>query len=132
MDPDHPGNHRVSIHRPTCLGGYRWTHSEEFSVDVCTSLVESSTTFKNKDTDDKPHPYKNYREIYNNWTIMPNSSRYDSSFWKYFVAHHTDELAEHFGMMKPSAGSDDDKVLQEWRKLEREKVLETLKASFNL
>jgi len=132
MNPDHPGNHCVSIHRPECLVGYRFTTTQEFSLDVCTSSVESNATFRNEDTDDKPHPYKKYREIYKNWMIVPNSSRYDSSFWKYFVAHYTDELAEHFEMKKPPPGSDDDKVLQEWKKLEREVVLETLKASFNL
>ena len=63
---------------------------------------------------------------------MPDSSRYDSSYWKYFVAHYTDKLAAQFKMKKPRPRSDGDKVLGEWKKLERGKVLETLKASFNL
>lgn len=132
MVPDHPGDHRVSIHRPQCLGGFRWETTEVMMLDMCTSLVEGDCRFRNKDTNEQWRPYKNYREIYNDWTITPNSSRYDSSFWKYFVAHYADELADHFKIKKPTAGSSDDIILQEWKKLEREKVLETLKASFGL
>ena len=132
MDPKHPGDHRVSIHRPQCLGGYRWSHTQVMTLDVCTTLVESDNTFKNEDTDWKIHPYKQYRDIYKDWMIKPNASRYDASYWKYFVAHHTDELAEYFGVKKPPSGSDDDKILQGWKKLEWEKVLDELKASFNI
>ena len=128
MDPDHPGDHRASIHRPQCLGG----SGTKLSLELCTSAVEGDAMFMNKDTDNKPHPYKKYREIYKNWMIVPNASCYDSSFWKYFVAHYTDEIAAHFGMKKPHPGSYDDRLLGEWKKLEKEKVLETLKASFNL
>jgi len=132
MNPDHPGKHRVSIHCPECLAGYRSKGTNEMVLDLCTSKVESEGFFSNIDTHNKQCPYKKYRTIYKNWEIKPNSSRYDSSFWKYFVAIYIDELAEFFGMKKPRPGSDSDKILGEWKKLEREKVLETLKASFNL
>ena len=99
------------------------------ALEVCTMQVESDTTFQNNDTNNKPHPFKSYREIYPNWSILPNASRYDASYWKYFVAHYTDGLVKYFGIKKPPPGSDGDKILQEWKKLEWEKVVETLKDS---
>ena len=132
INPDHPGDHRVSIHRPQCLGGFRWSESEVIILDSCTDLMRGDGTFRNKNTNDKPHPYKNYRDIYKDWLIVPNSSRYDSSYWKYFVTHFTDEIFEYFGAKKPPTGSAGDKTLQEWKKLEWDKVKKDLKESFGL
>ena len=129
IDPDHPGDHRVSVHRPQCLGGFYWSHTEVMALEVCTTEVESDHTFQNSDTNNKPHPFKGYREIYPNWMIQPNASRYDSSYWKHFVAHYTDELVKYFEVKKPPTGSDGDKILQVWKKLEWDKVVETLKDS---
>ena len=127
--PDHPGDHRVSIHRPQCLGGNRWSDSQVIVLDSCTDLVISEYTIRNKDTNNKPYPCKKYRNIYKDWSILP---RYDSPYWKYFVAHFTDEIVEYFGTKKPPTGSDGDKTLQEWKKLEWDKVKKDLKESFGL
>ena len=132
INPNHPGDHRVSTHRPQCLGSYRWIASQVIILDSCTDLVISESTFQNNDTNDKPHPYKKYGDVYKDWSILPNSSRYDSSYWKYFVAHFTDEIVEYFGAKKPDPGSDGDKTLQEWKKLEWDKVKKELKESFGL
>ena len=133
INPDHPGDlHRVSIHRPECLGGFRWEDSEIIVLDVCTESVKGDNTFHTKETDGEFVPYNKYRDIYKDWLIVPNSSRYDSSYWKYFVAHFTDEIVEYFGTKKPPTGSDGDKILQEWKKLEWDKVKKDLKDSFGL
>ena len=91
INPDHPGDHRVSMHRPLCLANYRWSDSQVI-LDSCADLVISESTFRNEDTNNKHHPYKRYREIYKDWLIIPHGSRYDSSYWKYFIAQYVDEI----------------------------------------
>ena len=130
IDPDHPGDHRVSIHRPQCLGGCQWYNTETMALEVCTTLVVSGSSFSCNDTNNKWHPYQQYRDIYKDWIIFPNSSPYDASYWKYFVAHYTDDIANHFGSKVPSSGTTDYKTIQDWKKLEWDKVVQTLKSSF--
>ena len=132
INPDHPGDHHVALHRPQCLGGYRWEIPDNplMVLDVCTTSVQGNGMFRCKDTNQQFHPYKNYREIYPKWSIQPNSSRHDSSYWKRFVANYSQQIAHYFNSKVPSNESSDGKVLSEWKKLTRDEVLHTLKESF--
>ena len=131
MNPDHPGNHLVTSHRPTCLTANSVRlNLKHISLDVCTELVKSNLKFTNRDTKNKPHQYKKYREIYKDWEIAPNTSRYSSFYWKYFVAQYIDDITKHFGVSKPPPGSKEDKTLQEWKRLTWEAVEDNLKTSY--
>ena len=87
--PNHDCKHSVELHRPQCLGGYRWIATQEMMLDMCSSYVASNTTFENADTGWRPHPYKEYQTYYPNWIITPDNSRQASSFWKWFVANYS-------------------------------------------
>ena len=124
---DHEGacNHSVELHRSRCLGGYRWSSSGEMVLDLCSSGVASDATFKNADTDYKPHPYKGYQKYYPKWTITPDTSLQVSSYWKWFVARYSAKIAKHFDMQETE-------IPDTWKSLTWEEVKVNLKTSYNL
>ena len=123
-DNGHLNNHFVTLHRPECLGGYRWSSSKEMSIDLCTTHVASDVTFANPKTDNKPHPYKEYQKIYPQWNIIADRSIEASSFWKWVVANYTTEIATKFHMEETD-------IPVEWKKLTWEKVREDLQKAFH-
>ena len=102
--------HSVAMHRPECLGGYRWVSSGEMSLDICTSLVGSDGSFKNRDTNNEFREYKKYQELYPTWVIPDDKSIEASSYWKWLVAHYTKEVAKLFAMKEAE-------IFQEWKDL---------------
>ena len=123
--PNHDCKHSIELHRPQCLGGYRWSSSEKMAIDVCSSSVASDVNFENDDTDWKPHPYKEYQKYYPNWIITPDPSREASSYWKWFVANYSAQIAQEFNMKETE-------IPDTWKSLTWEEVKENLKTSYNL
>ena len=102
QDPNHEGEkHVIAIHRPSCLGGYRYISSQEMVVDFCPAKVAGANTFKNAETGETSHPYKDYQSIYPNWHIPADPTAKDSLYWKSFVAKYMVEIAETF-IAKPA------------------------------
>ena len=122
-DEKHPHKHFVAIHRPNCLGGYKWTDTRVMSIELCTTLVAFPITFKNPKTDNKPHLYNKYQQIYPRWNILADQTLEASSFWKWVVANYTTEIADKFNMEKAN-------LPQEWEKLSWEEVKEDLQKAF--
>ena len=102
--------HSVAMHRPRCLGGYRWTASGEMCLDICTALVGSDRVFRNHDTNNQDHPYKKYRDVYPQWIILDDKSAEISSYWKWLVGHYTSEVAQLFNMKEAE-------IPLEWKEL---------------
>ena len=123
-DEKHSCKHFVTLHRPKCLGGYRWASSKKMSIDLCTTAVASDVTFKNSKTDNKPHPYKEYETIYPQWNILADQSLEASLFWKWVVANYTTEIATKFDMEETD-------IPQEWKTLRWETVKEDLQKAFH-
>ena len=123
--PKHDCKHSVELHRSKCLGGYRWFSSGEMVLDLCSSAVASDTKFRNADTDGKYHPFKDYQKYYPNWIITPDTSRQVSSYWKWFVARYSTQIATHFDMKETE-------IPDTWTSLTWEEVKVDLKAAFNL
>ena len=117
--PNHDCKHSVELHR------YTRVSTGEMVVDVCSSGVASDANFQNSDTDWKPHPYKEYQKYYPNWTITPDSSRQASSYWKWFVAKYSAQIAQHFNAKETE-------IPDGWTSLTWEEVKEDLKTSYNL
>ena len=88
--------HMVSLHRPECLGGYRWTLNRQMVVDICTKLVGSEKTFTNSDATD--HPFRAYDKIYPKCHIPEDKSFKASRYWKWVVGRYTSEIADAFNM----------------------------------
>ena len=102
--------HSVVMHRPKCLCGYRNFLTKQMSLTVCTFSVGSDGQFRNRVTEQKPHPYKKYSALYPNWAIPADMSFEASSYWKWLVAHYTREILELFHMKETE-------IPQEWKEL---------------
>ena len=122
----HTVKHSVQQHRPDCLGGYQWSHTNEMTLDLCSSTVGSDLKFKNKDTDGKYHPYKEYATLYPKWSIPVDMSFEASAYWKWFVGNYADQIAAHFGSSVPKD------FPQEWRELKWKDAEKELKEKYRV
>ncbi|XP_046900769.1 interferon-induced very large GTPase 1-like [Hypomesus transpacificus] len=120
-----PGHkeHFVTIHRPEGIGKYMWDKSKQLVTDICTSLVTSKVMFRCKDTKDEWHPYKNYRSIYPDWRIQPDSSVEDSDYWKYVFAKYNQQFADKYEA-KPAD------IPPGWKRITLEQAMESLKKTY--
>ena len=118
-DKGHTRDHSVTLHRPECLGGYKWNSNKKMVLDLCTTSVGSDVTFERPETDNKPHPYKEYKDIYPEWTILEDLSIEASSFWKWVVAKYATEIATKFGIKQA-------KIPSKWKHLRWQEVSEEL------
>ncbi len=102
---NHASNHSTRIHRPQGLAGYRYVATGILDVTICTTDVAGTGKFRNLDTSGEPHPYKDYRlvnDYYKSWTIPPDPSFEASTYWQWFMATFSKELAEHFEAKQPN------------------------------
>ena len=99
----HSNNHQVEQHRPQGLGGYHHHRSQKMVLKVCTSEVGTDHKFKNRHTEGKWIPYKEYHTLYPDWSIPVDMSADSSTYWKWFVAKYSKEIADHFKML-PNEG----------------------------
>jgi hypothetical protein len=100
----HPCSHSTRIHRPQALAGTRNIETRILVTKVCTAEVAGGGTFRNSDTSGIWHPYKDYRSIndyYKSWAIPPDPSFEASTYWQWFMATFSRELAEHFDAKQP-------------------------------
>ena len=112
-------------HRPQCLGGHWWHHGNKLVLDICTHSVATYATFRNSDTNEKPHPYKDYRSLYPDWHIPADRSFQASLFWKWFIGHYSAEIEKYFKYAKTD-------IPREWRALQWRHVEEWLKRNDQL
>ncbi|XP_077303249.1 up-regulator of cell proliferation-like [Lithobates pipiens] len=112
-------NHAASIHRPKGLRGYCFVKNEKLVIEICSTLVSSTT-----DTRMKDHPYKEYRTYYPDWTIQPNSSIESSDYWKFIFVKFNQEFAKVY-RAQPAELPDI------WKQITREQALQSLKKVFN-
>lgn len=93
---NHSNKHSVKYHRPQCLQGYHWRQSKTFVTEICSSLVNSKSTFRNPDTDEKDVPYKEYRSVgekYAAWDI--SCEEHFQIYWRWFTHNFKSQL-EHY------------------------------------
>lgn len=117
--------HRITQHRPQCLGGYRYTSTKRMALDLCPADVAGSATFHNAETNQKSYPYNKYQDIYPDWSITPDLVAKDSSYWKWFVGKFYEEIAETF-----SAKAGD--IPDGWKKMKWKEVKKELKELYKL
>ena len=129
LDPNHIDDdqkHKTAIHRPKCLGGYRWINTEELSTIFCPAHVATDdVTFKNAATNNESHPYKDYQSIYPDWSIPPDLTSEQSKYWMWFVGKYGEKLGERFDAKPP-------KVPPQWLEIEWKDVEEHLKQIYDL
>lgn len=123
-------NHSESVkhsvqHRPQCLGGYCFVSSQVMCLDICTLAVTTDDTFRNNDTNQKPHPFKKYTDYYPQWSIPADASLEASLYWKWLVGNYTEECVILFGYKEAE-------IPNEWKDIEWEEVEEWIKQEYRI
>ena len=124
----HEVSHSTRIHRPQGLNGYRYDNTKILFHNICTTDVASNRRFHNLATSGELHPYKNYQSVndyYASWVIPPDPSFEASTYWQWFMATFSKELAKHFEAKKPDIPS-------AWKKLKFSEVKEQLRREYNI
>ena len=125
---NHVGNHSTRIHRPQCVTGYRWIKTDKLMAETCTAYVASESKFRNNDTSWEFHPYKDYQSVndyYKSWSIPPDPSFETSTYWQWFVATFSVELAEHYKVKQPD-------IPEVWKRRTFREVREKLEQEYNM
>ncbi|KAI3377718.1 hypothetical protein L3Q82_008445 [Scortum barcoo] len=117
--------HHASVHRPQGLGTANYADSQKLAATLCTTDVTSECRFRNSETKNKCHPYKDYSKYYPDWHIPPDPSQEASDYWKYVLVQYNERFAEEFAA-KPAD------VLGAWRSIGKEEALKGLKDAFNI
>ena len=81
---NHSGNHAVSLHRPQCVGGYRYTETKQLVAVTCSEAIANKQTFHSNATNWKSVNYADYKVYYPSWYI-PSYSCGDPKYWKWVV-----------------------------------------------
>ncbi|XP_044144037.1 interferon-induced very large GTPase 1-like isoform X2 [Bufo gargarizans] len=118
-------HHFASVHRPKGLGTYRRLNTSILNHDICTTCVSGNGTFQNSDTNEIPHPYKQYKEVYPDWNIQPDPSIEASDYWKFVLKEFNEQFAREYDA-KPAD------YPKEWNSLTKNMAKESLKKTFNM
>ncbi|KAI3377051.1 hypothetical protein L3Q82_000048 [Scortum barcoo] len=117
--------HHASVHRPQGLGTANYADSQKLAATLCTTDVTSECRFRNSETKNKCHPYKDYSKYYPDWHIPPDPSQEASDYWKYVLVQYNERFAQIFEA-KPAD------VPGAWRRIGKEEALKGLKDAFNI
>ncbi len=121
---NHDSDHETPYHRPDGVKGYRpVSGSPKLTTETCPQNVAGNGTFKNSDTNEEYIPYKDYRQVndyYRSWKIHGDVSLEASSYWKWFMATYSSELAKDYDAEEPDIDSS-------WKSLTKEKEIEKLR-----
>ncbi|OCT64666.1 interferon-induced very large GTPase 1-like [Xenopus laevis] len=117
--------HFATIHRPQGLGTYRNSKTKILVHEICSTSVVSNAHFRNSDTKDKCHPYRDYCTYYPDWAIQPDPSIDASDYWKFILKEFNTEFAEVYEA-KPA------EIPDNWQEITEAQALESLKKTFNM
>lgn len=112
--------HRIAVHRPSCLKGFKDHITREMVTTICPAAVDGNSKFRNCYTDHQWHPYRDYQEIYPDWSIEPDPTCEDSLYWMSFVSRYNEKIAEEFDV-KPAL------VPAQWSQFQWEEIREKMK-----
>ncbi|XP_075784751.1 up-regulator of cell proliferation-like [Pelodiscus sinensis] len=121
---DH-GEHFATVHRPQGLAQCKNKRTGMLEFSLCTSDVVSKAVFTNSETEAKFHPYKDYRQVYPDWRIQPDSSIDTSDYWKFVFNNFNYKFARKYNA-KPA------NLPQTWKNITKEQALESLEEAFNI
>ncbi|KAE8578143.1 hypothetical protein XENTR_v10023354 [Xenopus tropicalis] len=117
--------HFASVHQPQGLGRCRNLYSHILETEICSTDVVTEKAFRNADTDEQWHPYKEYRTIYPDWAIQPDPSITASDYWKYVFVKFNEEFAEEYEA-KPAD------LPETWLQITEEQALQSLQETFHM
>ncbi|XP_034624066.1 up-regulator of cell proliferation-like [Trachemys scripta elegans] len=117
--------HFATVHRPQGLGQCKNKRTGMLEYSLCSSDVVSNAVFRNSETEEKFHPYKDYRRYYPEWRIQPDPSIDTSDYWKFVFNRFNYKFAKKY-KAKPA------NLPQGWKKITKEQALESLEEAFNI
>ncbi|CAM4679286.1 up-regulator of cell proliferation-like isoform X1 [Lepidochelys kempii] len=117
--------HFATVHRPQGLGQCKNKRTGMLEYSLCSSDVVSNALFKNSETEEKFHPYKDYRRYYPDWRIQPDLSIDTSDYWKFIFNRFNYKFAKKYNA-KPA------NLPQVWEKITKEQALQSLEEAFNI
>ncbi|KAM7163263.1 up-regulator of cell proliferation-like isoform 2-T2 [Macrochelys suwanniensis] len=117
--------HFATVHRPQGLGQCKNKRTGMLEYSLCSSDVVSNAVFRNSETEEKFHPYKDYRRYYPDWRIQPDPSIDTSDYWKFVFNRFNYKFAKKYNA-KPA------NLPQGWKKITKEQALESLEEAFNI
>ncbi|KAJ8261487.1 hypothetical protein COCON_G00172100 [Conger conger] len=115
--------HFASIHRPQAIAGWRKRVSHILVSNICSTSVASERCFILTGTKEEQHPYKDYRSIYPDWLIQPDTSIQASDYWKYVFCRYKKQFAKEYEA-KPAH------IPRQWKNITQKQATESLKDSF--
>ncbi|KAM5151682.1 interferon-induced very large GTPase 1-like [Mantella aurantiaca] len=114
--------HFASIHRPRGLAKHKDEQTGSLDHSICSTNVISNKNFRNTETEWKPHPYKDYRTIYPDWAIYPDTTANGSDYWKFVFKEFNDTFAD----LYKANPADHPK---EWNRITEDQALKNLKTA---
>ena len=120
--------HYTEIHRPSCLGRYVYSSDNKLVFTICTKVVNPDTdyTFRNADTNNEFHLYKEYKKIYPDWLISTESPNTGPKYWEWFIATYNDKLVE-WANAAPSPVD-----AEGWNDITKEDAIDNLSEAYGL
>ncbi|CAB4008032.1 interferon-induced very large GTPase 1-like, partial [Paramuricea clavata] len=102
---NHLGNHFTRNHCPQGATGCKNEHTKILVSTICTrDVANDNMSFKNACTSKEWHHYNDYQSVndyYKSWSIPPDPSFETSTYWQWFMATYSKELAEHYKAEEP-------------------------------
>ncbi|XP_068100051.1 up-regulator of cell proliferation-like [Hyperolius riggenbachi] len=117
--------HFATVHRPKGLGRYRFIDSNVLCSALCSTDVVTERSFRNLDTDWKPHPYKEYQTFYPDWRIQPDPAISASDYWKFIFKEFNKQFAKEYNA-KPA------NLPKEWHDITKDQAIKSLHESYYL
>ncbi|KAJ8377674.1 hypothetical protein AAFF_G00255190 [Aldrovandia affinis] len=88
-------------------------------------LLPVRSRFRMRETEGKLHPYKDYRSIYPDWLIQPDTSIQASDYWKYVFARFNEKFSKEYKAEPADLPS-------VWKSITKEQAMESLEESFKM
>ncbi|NEO55469.1 MAG: hypothetical protein F6K54_21785 [Okeania sp. SIO3B5] len=126
---DNNYDHETPYHRPQGVTGYTWetdfdsTKNNKLVTETCPQAIADNDSFRNDATNDEWVNCQDYRQVndyYNSWKIPADASLESSSYWKWFMATYSSELANYHQKKEPD-------IDITWKSLTKEKEIEKLR-----
>ncbi|XP_040215038.1 interferon-induced very large GTPase 1-like [Rana temporaria] len=120
--PGHDGDHSVQYHRPAALKTWKYRNTNQFCLNICSSVVSSDIEF-HPGSDDRSFPYKTYRDAghpYNTWSITPDNS--SLSYWKWVTCFFQRDFENHYNLKFTGLGT----IPSQWANITKKEAIEEL------
>ncbi|OCT59083.1 up-regulator of cell proliferation [Xenopus laevis] len=115
--------HFASAHRPKGLAQCTWKKTDSLTTSICSTDVDTELYFVSPETNGKPHPYKEYQTIYQDWIIQPTQIGESSDYWKYIFKEFNRQFADAYL-------TDIAQLPEDWKDVTAEEALRSLEEAF--